>query len=54
MEDEMSTRWYLSQLDRLPMDSRRRLSQALRRYLRNGTPPSRREWRLTVEQASGH
>ena len=50
----MSTRWYLNQLESLPSDSRRRLSQQLRRYLRNGSPPSRREWRLAVEQAFSH
>ena len=49
----MSTRWYLNQMECLPSESRRRLSLHLRRHLRNGTPPSRREWRLTVEQAFG-
>jgi len=49
----MSTRWYMSQLDALPPETRRRLSMQLRRSLRSGSPPSRREWTSTVKQAYG-
>ena len=49
----MNLRWYKSQLDLLPPDSRKRLSNELRRTMRGGTMPSRREWRQAVQQAIG-
>ncbi|MFH1569300.1 MAG: hypothetical protein ABIL09_14995 [Gemmatimonadota bacterium] len=49
----MSTRWYVSQLEQLPPDTRRRLSAELRRYLRAGSPPTRRQWLQTVHGAYG-
>jgi len=49
----VNLRWYKSQLELLPPDSRKRLSNRLRRDMRVGGLPSRREWRLTVQQALG-
>mgnify|MGYP006417571777 CR=1 FL=1 len=47
----MSTRWYCGLLADLPSDSQRRLSTQLRRSIRSGVLPSRRDWRATVNQA---
>ena len=49
----MNLRWYKSQLDLLPPDSRKRLSNELRRTMRVRGLPSRRQWRQTVQQALG-
>ena len=49
----MSTRWYVSQLQQLPPDARRRLTMQLRRSLRSGSCPSRRQWMAAVRQAYG-
>lgn len=46
------TRWYCGLLEDLPKDSRRRLSAHLRRSIRSGALPSRREWRAMVGQAT--
>lgn len=49
----MSTRWYVSQLEELPPDAKRRLSMQLRRSLRAGSPPTRRQWKSTIQNAYG-
>jgi hypothetical protein len=49
----VNLRWYKSQLDLLPPDSRKRLSNQLRRAMRVGGLPSRREWRQTIQQVMG-
>ena len=49
----MSTRWYVSQLEKLPPETRRRLSMQLRRSMRAGSPPSRRQWTFTIQHACG-
>ena len=49
----MNIRWYQSQLEGLPPDSRRRLTCQLRRSIRLGGLPSKREWRTAVQNALG-
>ena len=49
----MNIRWYKSQLEGLPPDSRRRLTSQLRRSVRGGDLPSKRQWRTTVQNALG-
>jgi hypothetical protein len=49
----MNLRWYKTELTRLPPESRKRLSNQLRRQLRIGSLPTKRQWRGLVEQALG-
>ena len=45
-------RWYTAQLEGLPHESRRRLSQKLLRFTRRGGLPSRKEWQSTIQRVA--
>ncbi len=49
----MGLRWYTSQLDILPLESKKRLTQQLMRSVRRGDLPSRKEWKSTIQRAGG-
>ena len=43
-------RWYTAQLEGLPSESRKKLSQKLMRFTRRGGLPSRKQWQSTVQR----
>ena len=47
----MNLRWYKDQIEGLPPESRKRLQQHLRRTIRTGDPPTKREWRTAVQRS---
>lgn len=49
----MSLRWYTSQMDILPLESKKRLTLQLMRSVRRDDLPSRKEWKSTIQRAGG-
>ena len=48
----LKLRWYRSQLERLPTDSKQKMTQELMRAMRRGSLPSKREWKYAVQKAA--
>ncbi len=48
----LKLRWYEAQLDKLPTDSKEKMSQELLRAMHRGSLPSKREWECAVQKAA--
>ena len=48
----LKLRWYEAQLDRLPTDSKEKMSQELLRGMHRGSLPSKRTWECAVQKAA--
>ena len=48
----LKLRWYKAQLDRLPTDSKEKMSQELLRGMHRGSLPSKRAWECAVQKAA--